>query len=87
MIYKELFPRLPDARISVEDIRRYTGPEHTSWHMLRKAIKGCSTMTKLEALDGWLEANDTYAARIQVQNYLNALKRGGQLSVHGAILK
>lgn len=51
-----------------------------SWQDYRKSLKGLSTNTKLVKLNEWISKNN-YSANslIQVENYKNALRRGGLL--------
>jgi len=50
------------------------------WQSFRKSLKGTDTDTKLLQLRKWLQQNkDSKESQIQVTNYVNALKRGGQL--------
>jgi len=55
------------------------------WQCFRaNVLKGCSTERKLEWLKEWYDTKvDRWPrrTRVQVDNYLNALKRGGQLSM------
>lgn len=61
----------------------------THWQYFRKLLKGLSTTDKLDKLDKlhWrlqdLKESGYYQRKHDVQtwNYLNALKRGGQLSM------
>lgn len=57
-----------------------------NWQEFRQKLKSLSTNEKLRLLNGyWLTSNGDAAqrrrAKIQVSNYINALKRGGQLSM------
>lgn len=49
------------------------------WQMFRISLKGLSTAEKYEKLLHWLKKHPTEQAKIQVTNYVNALKRGGQV--------
>jgi hypothetical protein len=54
---------------------------HEDWQAFRKCLKGKSTQEKLNGLECWLR-DFTLISRyedrtVQVQNYLNALARGG----------
>jgi hypothetical protein len=56
------------------------------WQKLRLSLKGQSTRDKLTKLEEWLSSITEVDIRtsdldrfIQVQNYLNALARGGQI--------
>lgn len=55
------------------------------WQETRLSMKGVSTPTKLRILENWRQANScddvlSRAASIQIDNYINALRRGGQLN-------
>lgn len=49
------------------------------WQKFRKSLKGLSTAEKLRKLKGWQRQHPGKQSAIQVANYINALKRGGQL--------
>lgn len=50
------------------------------WQKYRLNLKGKTTKEKLKMLDRWLEQNNNSKnSKIQVENYINALKRGGQI--------
>lgn len=50
------------------------------WQRVRKSLKGKPTKTKLQRLGAYAATSkNPEKARIQVQNYINALKRGGQI--------
>ena len=53
------------------------------WQRFRLSLKGLSTETKLERLAQWpiRDRQD----QVRVWNYLNALKRGGQLDLDGRV--
>lgn len=64
--------------------------EDEKWQTFRKSLKGISTANKLQRLVDWLiehqyfdfKADDYIVDRryiVQVDNYINALLRGGQL--------
>lgn len=60
------------------------------WQVYRLSMKGLTTHFKLSALANWLERGktpDSDKRRIQVMNYLNALKRGGQLDKDGNVVR
>ena len=51
-----------------------------AWQEFRKSLKGIPTTEKLNQLSGWLKKQKhSTQSNVQVSNYLNALKRGGQL--------
>ena len=59
-----------------------------AWQAFRHSLKGESTQRKLERLDGWLQTHsDNLKAKVQVQNYINALRRGGQLSYDNEVVR
>jgi hypothetical protein len=49
------------------------------WQAFRKTLKGLSTSVKLRRLRQYAKENQGRRAQVQVQNYINALKRGGQI--------
>jgi hypothetical protein len=51
-----------------------------SWQKFRESLKGRPTQEKLDRLDAWrLAHRGDLDTQIQVDNYINALRRGGQL--------
>lgn len=51
-----------------------------NWQETRLFMKGKTTHEKIEVLENWLDrCGWSEGAHIQVDNYLNALRRGGQL--------
>ena len=64
-----------------------------TWQPYRLSMKGKSTATKLEMCEIWLHeeqpcehCTDKVRAQ-QIDNYINALKRGGQLDLGGNIVR
>ena len=58
------------------------------WQDFRLSLKGISTEEKLSMLESWIQtAADEQIAKMQVDNYLGALKRGGQIDSEGNVLK
>ena len=56
------------------------------WQEFRRSLKGLSTEEKLDKLESWLESHPgSSKARVQVINYYNALKRGGQIKLAGVV--
>lgn len=53
------------------------------WQRFRLSLKGLATEEKLERLAQW-PIRDR-ADQVRVWNYLNALKRGGQLDLQGRV--
>lgn len=69
------------------DIIKYAVNNY-EWQQFRLSLKGISTFDKLTELSKWLtQHDDSHEAQVQVDNYLGALKRGGQISADGKILK
>jgi hypothetical protein len=64
-----------------------------AWQKFRKTLKGMPTTLKLDRLEAWIYTNTLVEEgasshlikgrkiQVQVSNYINALKRGGQLSM------
>ena len=68
-------PRIPRHMI-VEAVRE------ESWYELRKTMKGTTMDERYDMLMGWLEEHRfDERSRIQVSNYVNALKRAGMLPI------
>ena len=62
------------------EIYYFTNDEY--WQRLRKSLKGLTTYEKLDRLDHYLTfcpPEEQWRRSVQVANYINALKRGGQL--------
>jgi ribosomal protein L44E len=58
------------------------------WQVFRISLKGRPTEQKLEYLQKWYNSMvDRWPRRtkVQVDNYINALKRGGQLALDGTV--
>jgi hypothetical protein len=48
------------------------------WQEVRRSMKGVSLIEKYNTLERWLRKNShSEKSKIQVTNYVNALKRGG----------
>jgi hypothetical protein len=61
-----------------KDIQRCVKNEQ--WQKFRKTLKGKTSREKFNALKSWLNnRNRSYCAKVQVTNYVNALKRGGTI--------
>lgn len=60
----------------------------TKWQAFRKGLKGITTQEKLVRLDAWVkrrlnaEGHLPRMDQVRVDNYINALLRGGQLVRH-----
>lgn len=64
--------------------------DSADWQRFRMAMKGIPTPRKLSMLEGWLLADGEAPSReveVQVSNYINALKRGGQLDMKLRVLQ
>lgn len=56
------------------------------WQKFRLSLKGVSTEQKLSRIVRYIERRgETGLVEIQIMNYINALKRGGQLSKTGEV--
>ena len=66
------------------EVREYC-VENEWWQRRRLSMKGISTKSKLLRLEDWRnicienEGAVTRECEVQIDNYINALKRGGQL--------
>ena len=62
-----------------------------AWQVYRIRMKGTATQAKLIRCEWWLEHGCSHCSEetrgVQVDNYINALKRGGQLGLDGSIVK
>jgi len=63
--------------LTTEDIKRCIPQKE--WQEYREALKGKTLEEKYHALKVWLRDHTTSCAKVQVTNYVNALKRGGQI--------
>jgi hypothetical protein len=74
-----------------EEIRKYV--KDVDWQFVRLSMKGVSTRRKLVILDEWRdqriasEGGLTRARQVQIDNYINALRRGGQLDRDNKVQK
>lgn len=62
------------------------------WQASRLSMKGIPTRTKLDWCWSWLELGcdkccNEARRKVQIDNYINALKRGGQLDVNGIVVR
>jgi hypothetical protein len=54
--------------------------KNEAWQDFRKGLKGLSTTSKLNKLSNYLkQQGNSPVAQVRVENYKNALKRGGQI--------
>jgi hypothetical protein len=63
--------------ITQEEITRCIKNE--AWQTFRKSLKGLSTQEKMKRLRSWKASHSGRCATVVVTNYINALKRGGQI--------
>lgn len=64
--------------IRKEEIAEYVN--YADWQLFRISLKGLSNKNKESKLKNWLNTNNySRKAIVQVTNYVNALKRGGQI--------
>ena len=49
------------------------------WQAFRLSLKGLSTTDKLRHLNNWVTSHTGRVNQIRIDNYINALLRGGQL--------
>ena len=66
-----------EDKLSRDEIMRCIKNEQ--WQAFRKGLKGLSTQAKLARLRTWKSNHSGRCASVVVQNYINALKRGGQI--------
>lgn len=79
----------PVEHTSVKDITAHA-VNNATWQKYRLAMKGKPTAEKLSMLRSWRSAHMVdgkvpKATQVQIDNYINALKRGGQLTKEGKI--
>jgi hypothetical protein len=82
-----------DRGISPEDAQEHC-VRHEAWQDVRLSMKGKTTARKLMICLNWFEGTaygasqvDERIRRMQVTNYLGALRRGGQLDDNNMIRK
>ena len=80
------------SALTFEEIHRYIKDDE--WQRFRRSLKGKSTKVKLETLQklrsvltGGGKFELDRANQVRIDNYLNALKRGGQLDSNGIIVR
>jgi len=56
-----------------KDIKKYI--KDIEWQEIRISMKGQSLDSKIEILNNWWLKNQNKAAKVQIINYINALKR------------
>ena len=73
----------------MQEVQEYC-VRNPEWQRFRESLKGEVTGVKLDRLAGWYDLRiDRYprATTVQVDNYINALRRGGFLDQEGRVLK
>ena len=80
------------AKLTVWNMRQILeAVDDAKWQKFRLSLKGIATTEKLLRLSDWLDAAFLRDGAIhwkdqcRVDNYVNALKRGGQLTVDGKV--
>lgn len=63
------------AHYSPGEIKRCV--EDPTWQAFRLKLKGLTLRAKFSHLCTYLQQHNSYQSRVQVTNYVNALKRGG----------
>lgn len=58
-----------------------------AWQRFRLTLKGIPTFKKLEYLKIYRPEIPTRRVQVQLDNYINALKRGGQLNMNLEVVK
>lgn len=76
---------------SPHEVREYCVCDD-EWQNFRRRLKQKPTGTKLQMLEGWLQEHTrdperTRRTQVQVANYINALKRGGQLNIRCEVMR
>jgi len=72
MTYKHLI----FGKYDMKEVQKAVGD--SSWQAFREGLKGLSTSSKLKALESWVrEYHQKDRAKVQVTNYVYALKRAG----------
>lgn len=78
--------------ITALEIQKYVQDEE--WQRVRLSLKGQTTQRKLVTLDAWRSLKLTTHGQelprdrqVQIDNYINALKRGGLLNSNLEVMK
>jgi nucleoside-specific outer membrane channel protein Tsx len=62
----------------IPTVIRSQSVKHQDWQIIRKSMLNTDLEFKYETLQNWLEKNKySDKSKIQTQNYMQALKRGG----------
>ena len=74
----------PDAPYPMDEILKCV--RDVTWQRRRERLKGLTTRQKLLQLETYRMAYpDDYEVTVQIDNYLNALRRAGQLPPKGMV--
>lgn len=77
----------PLRSVTQEEILRYC-VQDKEWQAFRASIKGTTTLFKLSKLLWWYQTRPLVEhSKVQVGNYLNALKRAGILDSNYRVVK
>jgi len=61
---------------------------NNEWQLFRETMRGQPTKVKLDMLEQWQNRNrERHETNIQVSNYINALKRSGQLNMNLEVVR
>ena len=69
--------------VTVSEIREAI--EDPDWQSFRLSLKGIPTTDKLIRLDRYRKTGFNRVVQVRIDNYINALKRGGQLDTGGRV--
>jgi hypothetical protein len=76
----EVYEQLGIRRVTLKQRIILECVKDEKWQEIRLSMKGTTTAQKVQTLREWLDYNDrSFSSRVQVINYVNALKRGGQV--------
>ena len=76
---------------SMDDI--LSAVKDDDWQALRLSLKGIPTEEKLDRLEEYMasidgrSANEAWRMHCRIDNYINALKRGGQLNMQMEVVR
>lgn len=66
------------GKFSMKEVLLCTG--QSRWQRFRKSLRGLSIDEKFSKLNSWLRMrNRSHCSKVQVTNYVNALRRAGQV--------
>jgi len=84
--------RWPYAVEHLPILRIQMAVDDPGWQRFRKSLKGLTTEDKLKRLDEYwneidVDETEIRPRRVRVMNYINALRRGGQLNDRLEVVK